>query len=130
MFTGEETMLRTRAPADAKTNDLAFIEIPLLRGFPLNGLQVERAYVVVIRERDFGAGHFNGLAQVRNDLRVLILRGGAPDLEQAVAVGEDADRGLFLQDADLRAISVRRTRAAGNALGFVAGDVDDLAGVR
>src|SRR5687767_10923845 len=98
MFTGEETMLRTRAPADPKTNDLAYIECPLLRGFPLNRLQIERTYVVIIRERDFGAGDFNGLTDVRLHLRVFVFGGAAPDFEQAVAVRQDADRGVLLED--------------------------------
>src|SRR5688500_13480339 len=130
MFTGNAMTLRTRAPADAKNNDLAFIVSSLLRGFALDVLQIERTYVVIVGEGDFRAGDLDRLADERQHLGVFVLRGGTPDPEEAVAVGENADRAIFLQDADLRAIHVRRAGAAGNTLRFVARDVDDLAGQR
>jgi hypothetical protein len=60
-------------------------------------------------------------------LRVFVFCGTAPDFEEAIAIGEDADRGVLLQDAHLGAIRVRGAGAAGHAFGLVAGNIDDFA---
>ncbi len=56
--------VRSNAPAEPKASDFAVIGVSLLRVLPLDRLQIERTNVVIIRERDFGAGDFHRLADV------------------------------------------------------------------